>query len=478
MAESVAAPVGLNVQRRDPLERLSSLLSVQRSRTALQVEQQEQRQKAALAKYDWNKHVGADGTIDVPSLNDPELMAAAGDQYQNVVQSAISTRERQLAAQQSLVNLRSTQRTEFAAMMNALRSDPDIVNDTPAGRQKVTQAMVNFGEIHGEDVLPVLSSYAPFVQNSPPGRLKDTLRNIGLQGASVESQISAQQPILAQTGARQLDINPLSPTSGLGLANELGPGAEILTDAKGAQFVFNRQTNTVTPVGQGGERVQTPPTAAPTAPTFTQPRYQGQAADVERFSEDVANVRAAADQAPTQRTVLKHILDLSTETSTGPLASYLQETKIGGQFFGDNYQELGKYLERNALSAMSAMGGPPSDARLSAAVAANGSTRFNPEALRAVTEFNYAANSGLEAYRNGMDQAVGLEKPDYTQLARFKADWAKNFDIDAFRLENAIEDGDKEAADSIKKSLSPSRLKELAEKMENLDSLSETGRLP
>ena len=42
----------------------------------------------------------------------------------------------------------------------------------------------------------------------------------------------------------------------------------------------------------------------------------------------------------------KAMLKLADETNTGPLVSYLQNTKIGGQVFGDDYQELGKYLEK------------------------------------------------------------------------------------------------------------------------------------
>jgi hypothetical protein len=155
-----------------------------------------------------------------------------------------------------------------------------------------------------------------------------------------------------------------------------------------------------------------------------------------------------------------------------------RSTKIGGQVFGDNYQELGKYLEKNAIANMQAMGGPASDARLSAAVAANGSTQFNPKALKAVTEFNYATNTGLERYRQAMDNIVGTKNPDYTKLPELKKQWAKNFDMDVFRLENAMADGNTAAQNEILGSLSKERAAELKRKMKNLDALAEKGQLP
>ncbi len=127
---------------------------------------------------------------------------------------------------------------------------------------------------------------------------------------------------------------------------------------------------------------------------------------------------------------------------------------------------------------MQAMGGPPSDARLSAAVASNGSTQFNPKALKAVTQFNHAANTGLDWFRQGIDHAVGTANPDYTALPKFKSEWAKNFSIDVFRLQNAIDDGDEHAKNEVLNGLSDKQADALLKKLDNLESLSKTGHLP
>ncbi len=210
-------------------------------------------------------------------------------------------------------------------------------------------------------------------------------------------------------------------------------------------------------------------------PTMT----AGQPADIADAQKEVQSVRAAGDAAPTQANINQKILQLSKDTSTAPGSDRWQKAFAGITFGhgGDNYQELGKYLEKNAISAMSAMGAP-SDARLGAATAANGSTQFNPGALQAVTKFNDAATTGLAMYRQGVDKAVGLKNSDYTALPAFKAAWAKNFDVDILRAMNAQRDGDKAELKKIADELGPAKMKGLFDKWQNLQTLTQTGRLP
>lgn len=480
--------VGLGVQTPDVMTKLSGLLTLRSQQQGLQGQaaevagaQQSQKQRAALAKYDWNRHLGEDGTIDLNTLTDPELQKAAGDQYPELIQRMTQAKTAQTESRRTLVALKNDQREAFAQMMNGLRSDKDVTEDNEKGRQKLNEAMVQYGEMYGEDVLPVLKAYAQPLQSAPKGRLGDALRAVGLQAMSAGQQIEAQKPQFASTGSELTNVNPNAAGAPANIPLTVGPGVQILTDQKGAQFAFNPQTNQVTPVGvgrSGGQAPGIPPSAAPSSPTFTQPKYLGQEHDVQTQQTEVQNIRATADRAPLNRNIYKHVLTLADDTTTGQLAGWAQKNPVIGQMFGDNYQELGKYLEKNAIENMTAMGGPPSDARLSAATAANGSTHFNAKALKAVTQFNYATNTGLEKYRQGIDKAVGTQNPDYGQLPAFKAAWAKNFDVDVFRLENAIADGNKSASKEILEGLSPQQATALMEKRKNLESLAATGQLP
>jgi hypothetical protein len=473
------AYVGLQSQPPDVLGRLSQLLQIRGQQASVQQTEQDTRQRQALAKYDYGKHVGEDGTFDLNSVAaDPELRAAAGDYYLDTMAKVATAKQMQLEAKSKLFALRGDQVKALGQTLGPLLSDQDVVEGNDRGKQKVNEAWMQYGLLHGEEALPALAAYAPAIKNAPPEKLAQTLRMIQMQATDAASQIDRQMPRRINKGDSWVNDNPLAtPGTAPDIKIGVSPEPSILTNAKGNQFRFNPQTNSLSPVGTG-RGGQPSPSASPS--DFTQYDYIGQAEDIKRYQDEVSTVRTQADQAPQQRGIFKKILKLSDDTNTGPLVSFFQNTKIGGQVFGDNYQELSKYLEKNAIANMQAMGGGGSDARLEAAVAASGSTRFNPDALRAVTEFNYATNSALEQYRSGIDKAVGTDKQDYSKLPQFKADWAKNFDVDVFRIENAERDGDKKALEALRKEIlsTPGRAKELQEKRRNLEALSKNGRLP
>lgn len=236
---------------------------------------------------------------------------------------------------------------------------------------------------------------------------------------------------------------------------------------------------------QGGNPVyrNINPMAQGAAPSIASGPALGVTQNVADLQKEVQATRQAGDQVPVQRNINQNILRLSRDTKTGPGSGVWQKTMgavlapLGLSGGTDNYQELGKFLEKNAIQNMQAMGGSPSDARLSAAAAANGTTEFNPGALQMVTKLNDATLSGVDKYRQGMDKAVGVENPNFANAAKFKSEWAKNLDIDVFRVENAIRDHDTMELQKIKQELGPERMKELARKRKNLESLSSTGHL-
>lgn len=256
--------------------------------------------------------------------------------------------------------------------------------------------------------------------------------------------------------------------------NTLSPGGleSIETDAAGAKHVISRSPQgtilSTRPLGSAPAAGGTQKTGGGTP--FFNPK-PGQMEDINQAQKEVSAIRAQGDAVPQARNINAEILRLSKDTKTGPgTAAWRSMPGIGG-IFGDNYQELGKFLEKNAIQNMTAMGGPPSDARLSAAAAANGSTHFNAGALQAVTKFNDATTTAMEKYRQGVDKAVGLSGSDYTKLAAFKAEWAKNMDVDVFRVENAIRDGDKDELQKIARELGPAKMKSLAQKRKALEAL-------
>lgn len=307
------------------------------------------------------------------------------------------------------------------------------------------------------------------------------------QDASAQLAAMSPQVGMLNTGNAITPINtnpnanvPIGPIAvAAPIPATLSPGAleTIETDAAGNKHVVSRSPQgtilstrsmpgAVAPGGNGGSGFVT--------------MTPGQPADIAAAQQEVGGVRSAGDQAPIQANINQNILRLSKDTTSAPGSARWQKAMAGFSLgkVGDSYQELGKFLEKNAIQAMQTMGGPPSDARLSAATAANGSTEFNPGALQAVTKFNDATTTALSQFRQGVDKAVGLKNSDYTALPAFKSAWAKNFDVNVFRVENAIRDNDTAELNKIKSELTKAQMKELAQKRLNLQILSTTGRLP
>lgn len=497
--------VGLGVQTPDIMGKLSALLSIQAQKQALQGQaaevagaQQSQNQRAALAnymKFKLPQKTLEDGTIDFEGIStDPELLSAAGDKAPEVLQGIAAIKQYQVDAKRKVWELDETKRQGLAQVAGSLLADPDVAvgpddpdaaNKTVRGKQKLNEALEQYYESHGKDqsLVPAIAAYSHAFNNASPGGLRQVLSTMRASALTPDAQIGTQNPTMVSAGDRLTNINPnAAPTADI--KTGIPPGFSIYTDPRtNNPYMYNEQTGEVRDFGSGAPVRERPkprnsPGASPRESSIPEPYYPGQAKDVEGFQDEVGRIRAAADTVPQNRDIYKHILKLADDTNTGPLVSFFQNTSIGGQIFGDNYQELAKYLEKNAISQMQAMGGPPSDARLSAAVASNGSTKFNPQALKAVTQFNHAANTGLDWFRQGIDNAVGTSKPDYKELPRFKADWAKNFSIDVFRLENAIADGDEQAKAKILDGLSDKEASELLKKLDNLESLAKTGKLP
>lgn len=469
--------VGLGVHSPDMLTKLSSVLTVKAQQQALAGQaaevagaQQTQRQRAALAKYDFGKHIGEDGTVDLNSLTiDPDLRAAAGDQFLDVISHAATAKEQQLAAKQKLVGLKSDQRNALSDMLGPLLSDKDVAEGNEKGKQKVNDAFIQYGELYGEDVLPVISAYAPGVQKAPPHALASGLRAIQMQAQSASQQVATQQRSDVNTGAVLKNVNPLAAADNTGdIPLSVGPG--IFTDANGRQFTLDPRTNRMTPVGAGSVA----PGASPgqPGPKFTQP-VPGQA-DIQH---NVETTRKADADYGSNRHVNDTILKLSTDTATGPGTATWHKmlgrvAGVGGGNQIADYQTISAMLDRQAAMSAKQMGLPDTNAGLQTAAGLSGTTDYAPEALQTKVKLTDALVEGSHQYRQGLDKVVGTgPNQDLTRYNDFRAQWADNFDPNVFRAENAIRRGDKKELSAIKDEVGSRGMAELKEKSDNLRKL-------
>jgi hypothetical protein len=473
--------VGLGVQSPDMLTKLSNLLTIKSQQQALQgqaadvqMTQQSARQRANLAKYDFGKHIGDDGTVDLNSLTtDPDLRTAAGDQFLDVISHAATAKEQQLAAKQKLVGLKSDQRNALSDMLGPLLSDKDVAEGNDKGKQKVNDAFIQYGELYGDDVLPVISAYAPGVQKAPPHALASGLRAIQMQAQSASQQVASQQRSDVSTGAVLKNINPLAAADNTGdIPLSIGP--QIQTDANGRSFIIDPRTNTARPVGAG-----TAPGAAPNqpGPRFTQ-AVPGQA-DIQ---SSIETTRKADADYGSNRHVNDTILKLSEDTATGPGTAAWHKalgrvTGLAGGNQVSDYQTISAMLDRQAAMSAKQMGLPDTNAGLQTAAGLSGTTDYAPEALQTKVKLTDALVEGSHQYRQGLDRVVGTgPNQDLTRYNDFRAQWADNFDPNIFRAENAIRRGDKKELQAIKEEVGTRGMSELKQKSDNLHTLA-SGRL-
>lgn len=486
---------GVNV---DPLSKLSEIAGLRLKQQALQTgqyqqqsaqanaqqEQQTASQRAGIAGFmsnlDVTKHVGSDGTLDLDEiLTDPKLRQAAGDNFPAVMDQLLKVKSAQIGAKKQLADLNGTLRDQFSSTVGSLRTDPDVVKDNPAGRQKVQQALGDFAESGGPDAARIAGIYGPVAMHVGQGKLSQALSTFQLQAMDAATQAGRQAPVLTNTGGQQVNINPQAAGGNLGgtppLTNTLPPSADIVTDAYGRQFRFNRQTNQVEPVGTGSA----PAGGAPGGTASGGGGFQQPVAGQPQVLHDVESARAVGDQAPAVRNVNSQLLKLSQETSTGPGSQTPQKiAAFLGMPSGSNYQEINAYLDRQSAMQARAMGVPNTNAGLAASQSATGTTEYTPKALQEKVKFADALNSGTIAYRQGLDKSVGTgPTPDLSKYQAFRGAWSQNFDPDIFRAEDAQRRGDNAELESIRKRLGPQGMKTLAQKSANLRQL-ENGQIP
>lgn len=477
--------VGLGVQTPDIAGKLSQLLSIQGQKQALAGQaaevagaQQTQRQRQALAEFDYSQLYGPDGNISLEKI--PLIREAAGDLYPDVAPKLIDARQRQLEAQKTLFSLDSQKRDELAGMMGPLIGMDDEKLQGQEGLQAINKTLEEFGTLHGDAALPVIAAYGPALKAARPDRRRDEIRRIQMQAQNASQQIASQQPSYLSTGPTAQQVNPTaSGDAQKSIGMGLPPG--VYQDSNGAQFqlVNGKLTPLGSPTGRGGGK----PSGSPSAPAEEPRKFMQPVPGQKDLEEHVTQTRKADSDYGQNRHVNEEILRLSADTSTGP-GSALWHTgalgKITGTFGGNagaDYQKIGAYLDRQAAMAGQQMGLPETNAGLQTAANLSGTTDYTPEALQTKVKLTDAMVEGAHQYRQGLDKVIGTgPNQDLSNLNAFRGQWADNFDPNVFRAENAIRRGDKAELAAIKDEVGSRGMAELKRKSENLRKL-EAGEL-
>lgn len=445
-------------------------IAVEADKTALAGAQQSQKQRAALASFDWSKLSGDDGTIDLNKIMDSGLREAAGDQFPAVMSQAVGIRQQQLAAKQTLLGLTNAQRAAFGEMMGALRSDPDIARDTPEGRQKVTQAFAQFAQMAGPDAESVLRAYAGPIQNAPPGKLSQVVQNIQLQGSSAAQQAQLQMPQFTSTGGSLQQTNPLAQAGQApqSIPLTLAPGQQeqVVTDQAGIPLIQQRSPRgNITGVRE-----------VPGMQVYRPGDVQAEAGQTETNRQIIAANRESARNVPDQLASIDNALKLAGQLSTGGGVDFARkranfESAIASFLPGfdtavddaTKLQLLDKYLERVAAGSSQITGAAAAtDAARESISRQNASAGYTTDAIKSVLSFAKAQSQAVAAKATAQEKF--LEENGTRDAHKFETRWRENYEPLIFQLEAASEAQQRE----LVKGLSPQRRAELRAKVKAL----------
>lgn len=441
--------------------------ALQLGQAEVQQQQQTASQRAGIANwfqnFDAQKFTGPDGTLDLNAvLTNPELRQAAGDQYPDVVGKMLALKQNQIVAQKSLLDLTADSRDQLFQQVGALRTDPDVVAGTQAGKDKAEQALNAFAST-SPAAARVAQLYGQFIDNMPPEKMAQGLSNMQLQATSVSQQAAQQAPAYTDVGGTLRQVNPQAAGGNLGvqpnLTKTIAPGIATTTIG-GNPYAFNVQNpGRVAMVGQGEGLNVRPPVMLPNQP---------------EIEKNIDMTREAGDQVGASRAVNARIMSLLQNTTTGPGTHLWQTTMAAiGMPTGSTYQELGAFLDRQAAQAQTMMGLPHTNAGLESAQMITGNTGLNNKVIADKTRFVDALQTATGAYRAGMEKALGNPvSPDYAAYQKYRAAWAKDFNPEVFEYTNALEAGDTATVNRIKKELGSRGMQKLAEQYQKLKALS------
>jgi hypothetical protein len=100
-----------------------------------------------------------------------------------------------------------------------LRTDPDVIADNDAGREKVNTAMGQFAAT-GPDAARVARIYGSSTEHAPKGKLASAISAMQLQAQDASSQAGHQAPGYVNTGSKLTNTNPQA-AGGISMARRM-----------------------------------------------------------------------------------------------------------------------------------------------------------------------------------------------------------------------------------------------------------------
>lgn len=257
-------PVGLMSKSPDFIGTLSGLMGLKQQQQALQggaadvqMKQQDASQRAALAKVDWNKWMGEDGTLSTDKMiADKDTLSSLGDLAPQVIQQGIQIKAGHLANKENLLKLTDEQRQTWASIAGGLKNDPAVKNGTDEGKQMVKDAFTQFAQAYGMDAAKAVAPFALPVMNDkvPADKLSSMLEHVQMQTLDTQKQLdlSKSNPTFVQApgGLQGVETNQYAGPVGskVGAPIEQGIAPQVTTNTTGAMVRLGANGTVATPV--------------------------------------------------------------------------------------------------------------------------------------------------------------------------------------------------------------------------------------
>jgi hypothetical protein len=511
----VNSQVALGINAQDPnqgLNTLSKIMGLGQQGLAIRGQQSQNQSLAAKATIDTqtakenqalaglmsdpikNGLVDQNGspTKDAQTIIMQAAPTTGSQHYENLVNAAT----KKVAFNSSVNSLRTSERAELgqaiAGVTARAESPSDITDaiDALVASKKGTPEETNYSTI-AETAKAAINHLANQTKgsNAPvPG--KEPWR---MGAANIATSISGTGPAAQNTGAGVVNRDPVTgaltqppgAATGSAINPTIPPGYQMLNGQlvkiadSGVSLPDVRQPSQP-PAKPGG--LQPLPKPALNAPKADQDRYLAQTADSTKHVQDVS--AAANDpQNGTQVSRYRNAQILSIlnkgDAQTGPnkeLLNHIESTLTGGNS-GTPYQTIGHYLAQNSAAVAAKMGVPNTNMGSEQAAASAGNVRQNPDAIKEITKVNDGVNTALDLYNKGLSKATN-NGANTDKVPAFRQAFGQNFDMNLFRYEDAVRNGDKAEIDKIAKSLGPQGMQQLGAKRKVIQSLANTGDLP